>query len=192
MTEQAKPIPKDGELLIKVKAAAVNRIDIVHREKNLGYMDNPILGVEVAGTVEEVGTGAGFKVGTRVMGLVNGSGYAEYVVMPADRAMVIPEHLSFEEAAAIPEVFLTAYQTLFWIGKLRADENVLIHAGGSGVGTAAIQLAKQIGQANVVTTASSQEKFDFCRSLGADVCKNYKEQNFDKEVLMPPKIKGLI
>lgn len=122
---------------------------------------------------------------------MNGGGYAEYVVMPADRAMVIPEHLSFEEAAAIPEVFLTAYQTLFWIGKLHADENALIHAGGSVVGTAAIQLAKQIGQANVVTTASSQEKLDFCRSLGADVCINYKEQNFDKEVLNATKNQGV-
>ncbi|RHW41951.1 NAD(P)H-quinone oxidoreductase [Neobacillus notoginsengisoli] len=184
ITEHAKPEPKDGEILIKVKASAVNRTDIINREKSLGYLDNPILGVEVAGTVEKVGPGSEIEVGTRVMGLVNGGGYAEYVVMPADRAMMIPNHhLSFEEAAAIPEVFLTAYQTLFWIGQLRANETVLIHAGGSGVGTAAIQLAKQIGQANVITTAGSEEKLDFCRSLGADVCINYKEQNFDEEIL---------
>lgn len=182
ITEHPIPEPKDGEILIKVKAAAVNRTDIINREKNL-YLDNPILGVEVAGTVEKVGAGAGVKVGTPVMGLVNGGGYAEYVVMPADRAMLIPEHLSFEEAAAIPEVFITAYQTLFWIGQLRANETVLIHAGGSGVGTAAIQLAKQIGQANVITTAGSEEKLDFCRSFGADVCINYKEKNFDEEIL---------
>lgn len=191
ITEHAKPDPKDGEILIKVKASAVNRTDIINRESSLGYLDNPILGVEVAGTVEKVGTGSEIEVGTRVMGLVNGGGYAEYVVMPADRAMVIPEQLSFEEAAAIPEVFLTAYQTLFWIGQLRANENVLIHAGGSGVGTAAIQLAKQIGQANVITTAGSEEKLNFCRSLGADICINYKEQNFDEEILNITKNQGV-
>lgn len=181
--EQPKPEPKDGELLIKVKAAAINRTDIINRKSSSGYLDNPILGVEVAGTVEEAGLGAEMEPGTHVMGLVNGGGYAEYVVMPAERAMVIPENLSFEEAAAIPEVFLTAYQTLFWIGQLHAEETVLIHAGGSGVGTAAIQLAKQIGQANVITTAGSKKKLDFCQSLGADHGINYKEQNFDEEVL---------
>ncbi|MEQ6378281.1 NAD(P)H-quinone oxidoreductase [Bacillaceae bacterium S4-13-58] len=189
--EYVKPIPKDGELLIKVKAAAVNRTDIVNRESSSGYLNNLILGVEVAGTVEKAGAGAKTAVGTNVMGLVNGGGYAEYVVMPDDRAMVIPENLSFEEAAAIPEVFLTAYQTLFWIGQLREGKNVLIHAGGSGVGTAAIQLAKQIGQANVITTAGSKEKLDFCRSLGADACINYKEQNFDEEVLNTTKNQGV-
>lgn len=111
--------------------------------------------------------------------------------MPADRAMVIPEQLSFVEAAAIPEVFLTAYQTLFWIGQLRANETVLIYAGGSGVGTAAIQLARQLGQANVITTAGSEEKLDFCQSLGADFCINYKEQNFDKEILKITKNQGV-
>lgn len=189
--DHVKPDPKDGELLIKVKAAAVNRTDIVSRESSSGYLENPILGVEVAGTVEKTGAGVEIEAGTHVMGLVNGGGYAEYAVMPAKRAMVIPENLSFEEAAAIPEVFLTAYQTLFWIGQLHADENVLVHAGGSGVGTAAIQLAKQIGQANVMTTAGSKEKLDFCQSLGADVCINYKEQNFDEEVLQVTNNQGV-
>jgi len=180
--EQPKPEPKKGELLIKVKAAAINRTDIINRKSSSGYLDNPILGVEVAGIVEQAGAGTNMEAGTRVMGLVNGGGYAEYAVMPADRTMVIPENLSFEEAAAIPEVFLTAYQTLFWLGQFRAKETVLIHAGGSGVGTAAIQLAKQVGQADVITTAGSKEKLDCCSSLGADYCINYKEQNFDEEV----------
>ncbi|MDY0404199.1 NAD(P)H-quinone oxidoreductase [Virgibacillus sp. 179-BFC.A HS] len=191
ITEHAIPTPKDKELLIRVKAAAVNRTDIVNRQSKSGYLQNPILGVEVAGTVEKAGPGAQIAVGTHVMGLVNGGGYAEYAVMPDDRAMVIPENLSFEEAAAIPEVFLTAYQTLFWIGQLQAGENVLIHAGGSGVGTAAIQLAKQIGQANVITTAGSKKKLDFCQSLGADVCINYKEQQFDEEVLYATQNQGV-
>ncbi|MGE7667619.1 NAD(P)H-quinone oxidoreductase [Ureibacillus composti] len=183
VVDYEKPTPKDGELLIKVMAAAVNRTDIVNRQKSSGYLKNPILGVEVAGIVESAGAGTKTSVGTRVMGLVNGGGYAEYVVMPDDRAIEIPENLSFEEAAAIPEVFLTAYQTLFWIGQLRASETVLIHTGGSGVGTAAIQLAKQLGQAKVITTAGSNEKLEVCHSLGADVCINYKEQNFDEDVL---------
>src|SRR5699024_5233334 len=124
------------------------------------------LGVEVAGIVEAAGTEANIAPGTRVMGLVNGGGYAEYAVMPADRAMIIPEHLSFMEAAAIPEVFLTAYQTLFWLGQLSKNETVMIHAGASGVGTAAIQLAKQLKLAKIVTTAGSDTKLEICAALG--------------------------
>lgn len=183
LKEYDKPQPQAGELLIKVGAAAVNRTDIITRENGSGPIKSPILGVEVAGVVEEAGEGSHIEAGTRVMGLVHGGGYAEYAIMPDKWAMEIPDGLSFEEAVAIPEVFLTAYQTLFWIGQLKADETVLIHAGGSGVGTAAIQLAKQLGQAKVITTAGSQEKLNFCKSLGADVTINYKEQNFDEEVL---------
>ncbi|NAP00904.1 alcohol dehydrogenase catalytic domain-containing protein, partial [Halomonas sp. MG34] len=139
--EVSKPSPGKGELLIKVKAAAINRTDIISREGKSGYMKNPILGVEVAGEVVDGGEEATVPLGTRVMGLVNGGGYAEYAVMPTDRAMIVPDSLSYEEAAAIPEVFLTAFQTLFWLGELSDKETVLIHAGGSGVGTAAIQLA---------------------------------------------------
>lgn len=186
-----KPVPKDDELLIKVKAAAVNRTDIMNRESEFGYLQHPILGVEVSGIVEQAGKYAKVAVGTKVMGLVNGGGYAEYVVMPEANAMMIPENLSFEEAAAIPEVFLTAYQTLFWLGQLQQDEHVLIHAGGSGVGTAAIQLAKQLGQANVITTAGSEEKLDFCQSLGADTYINYKKSSFDEEVLNVTKQQGV-
>ncbi|SDJ80490.1 NAD(P)H-quinone oxidoreductase [Sediminibacillus albus] len=181
--EREKPEPKPGELLIKVKAAAINRTDIINREAKSGYLDLPILGIEVAGIVEVANTDTKIPAGTRVMGLVNGGGYAEYAVMPADRAMVIPDSLSYKQAAAIPEVFLTAYQTLFWLGELKENETALIHAGGSGVGTAAIQLAKQLAGARVITTAGSQEKLDFCRSLGADVEINYKEQDFDEKVL---------
>lgn len=183
ITDHCIPVPKENEVLVKVQAAAVNRTDIINRESQGGYVSTPILGVEIAGIVEEAGSKAKIKKGTRVMGLVDGGGYAEYAVMASDRAMIIPEKFSFEEAAAIPEVFLTAYQTLFEIGKLTADETVLIHAGGSGVGTAAIQLAKQLGKAKVIVTAGSEEKLAFCRRLGADICINYKEQNFDEEVL---------
>lgn len=191
IVDYEKPVCKDGELLIKVKAAAVNRTDIVNRQSSSGYLKKPILGIEVAGIVENTGPNINIPIGTRVMGLVNGGGYAEYAVMPAERAMIIPENLSFEEAAAIPEVFLTAYQTLFWLGQLSKDETVLIHAGGSGVGTAAIQLAKQLGQAKVITTAGTTEKLDICASLGADICVNYKEKNFDEEVLNITKNQGV-
>ncbi|KJB85010.1 NADPH:quinone oxidoreductase [Paenibacillus sp. E194] len=183
ITNLPSPQPQAGELLIEVHAAAVNRTDIVMREGKAGYATNPILGVEVAGTVIEVNGESTFKVGDRVMGLVNGGGYAEYAVMPMDRAIPIPDSFSFAEAAAIPEVFLTAHQTLYWIGKLQQGETVLIHAGASGVGTAAIQLAKQISKATVIVTAGSAKKLDFCRELGADVLINYKEQSFDEEVL---------
>ncbi len=186
-----KPTLQEGELLIKVKASAINRSDIVAREGKSGYLSNPILGIEVSGEVVEVGLGVNIEVGTRVMGLVNGGGYAEYVVMPADRAMKVPDKLSFEEAAAIPEVFLTAYQTLFWLGELTDQDTVLIHAGGSGLGTAAIQLAKQMTEAKIITTAGSQDKLDFCRSLGADICINYKEQSFEEEVLKATNNQGV-
>ncbi|WP_057914898.1 NAD(P)H-quinone oxidoreductase [Peribacillus muralis] len=179
----SKPKLENGEILIKVNASAINRTDIVSREGKSGYMANPILGIEVSGEVVEKGAGANIDLGTRVMGLVNGGGYAEYAVMPADRAMKIPDNLTFEEAAAIPEVFLTAYQTLFWLGELTDEDTVLIHAGGSGVGTAAIQLAKKLTKAKIITTAGSKEKLDFCRALGADICINYKEQSFEEEVL---------
>jgi tumor protein p53-inducible protein 3 len=183
LTDLPMPMLSHGDLLIKVQAAAVNRTDIVTREGKAGYAENKILGVEVAGIVENTSGTSHFTIGDRVMGLVNGGGYAEYAVMPANRAIKIPDTFSFEEAAAIPEVFLTAYQTLYWIGKLKRNETVLIHAGASGVGTAAIQLAKQISDAKVIVTAGSEKKLAFCKQLGADTLINYRKQSFDEEVL---------
>lgn len=183
-SEIADPILKEDDLLVEVHAAGVNRTDILNREGFSSYATSKVLGVEVAGVVVEVkGEDNGFSIGDRVMGLVDGGGYAEYVTLPADRAMRIPPSFTFEQAAAIPEVFLTAYQTLFWHGKLSKKETVLIHAGGSGVGTAAIQLAKKLVDAKVMVTAGSQEKLNFCRQLGADILINYKEQSFEEEVL---------
>lgn|SRR5699024_10831223 len=190
LTNIPEPEAKQDELLIKVSHAAVNRTDIVTRKGQAGYAANPVLGVEVAGTVVETNGNQPFSEGDRVMGLVNGGGYAEYAVMPASRAMMIPESLPLSEAAAIPEVFLTAYQTLYWIGKLQKQETVLIHAGASGVGTAAIQLAKQLSDANVIVTAGSERKLNFCQELGADVLINYKRQSFDEEVLKATDGKG--
>lgn len=191
LAEVEKPAIRAGGLLVEVHAAGVNRTDIMTRDNPQGYGSGRRLGIEVAGVVTEVADDvAGFKVGDRVMGLVDQGGYAEYAVIPAERAMPIPQSFSFEQAAAVAEVFLTAYQTLFWHGKLAQQETVLIHAGGSGVGTAAIQLAKQLMQAKVIVTAGSAEKLDFCRELGADVLINYKEQSFDEEVLKATDGKG--
>lgn len=190
-TEVPEPKLAAADLLIEVHATAVNRTDILNREGKLGYVENPIIGVEVAGVVADPNGHKEFKQGDRVMGLVNGGGYAEKVAMPADRAMKIPEVLSFEEAAAIPEVFLTAFQTLYWIGKLKKDETVLIHAGGSGVGTAAIQLAKMLSNAKILVTAGSEEKLAYCSKLGADTMINYKEQDFAEEVLQATNGKGV-
>ncbi|MGM9903272.1 MAG: NAD(P)H-quinone oxidoreductase [Enterococcus sp.] len=177
------PVPQKGELLIKVHTAAVNRTDIMRRENQELQPPYPILGVEVAGEVIENASGRSeFSKGTRVYGLVNLGGYAEYAVMPADRAILLPESVDYIAAAGIAEVFLTAYQTLYWLGNLQKEETVLIHAGASGVGTSAIQLAKQLSQAKVIVTAGSEEKLAFCKELGADEGINYKTQDFAKEI----------
>lgn len=175
------PEAQEGELLVEVKAVGVNRLDINHREA----MDKDgILGVEMSGrVVENKSNDKRFEKGTHVAGIVSSGAYAEYVTIPAGQAMVVPEELSFAEAAAIPEVFLTAYQTLFWLGDLKEGETVLIHAGGSGVGTAAVQLAKKLADAHVITTAGQEEKLDVTYSLGADLAVNYKEEDFTEHVL---------
>lgn len=191
---QERPVPslEEGELLIKVQASAINRTDTLTRENKQLSKPYPILGVEVAGIVVDSNLAdEKIAIGTRVAGLVNHGGYAEYVAMPADRVFHMPDTMSFEEAAAIPEVFLTAYQTLYWLGKLKQGETVLIHAGASGVGTAAIQLAKKMTKANVIVTAGSEEKLEFCKELGADKGINYKKEDFAKEVLDYTQNKGV-
>lgn len=182
--ERPVPTPGENEILIEVKAAGINRTDILTRENKGLSKPYPILGVEVSGVVKEAAAShPELKPGTRVTGLVNRGGYAEYVTMPADRAMVLPDAISFEEAAGISEVFLTAYQTLYWLGELKEKESVLIHAGGSGVGTAAIQLARQLSDAHIFTTAGKAEKLRTTKELGADVAINYKEEQFEERVL---------
>jgi putative PIG3 family NAD(P)H quinone oxidoreductase len=121
------------------------------------------------------------KNGDKVFALLPGGGYAEYTTIPEDMAMPIPHNISFEEAAAIPEAFLTAYQALIWLGNLQEGHSVLIHAGASGVGTAAIQLVKYCGSRAIIT-AGSQSKLDFCQQLGAEITINYNEGNFTQKV----------
>ncbi|KAI9321509.1 hypothetical protein BX666DRAFT_1902949 [Dichotomocladium elegans] len=138
-----------------------------------------ILGVEVSGIVESIGKNVTkFKAGDAVFGLMGGGGYAEYAVMEEGLAMPKPANLSFEQAAAIPETWFTAYQALFFVGNLQTGEDVLIHAGASGVGIAAIQLAKNAGAKRIFITAGTDEKVAFCKSLGATHGINYKTQDW--------------
>lgn len=179
------PEPVADELLIKVDSTAVNRLDILTRERRNQKEPYPILGIEASGVVVKATADyPNLPVGTRVAGLVKQGGYAEYAVMPAGQAIVLPNAMSFIDGAAIPEVFLTAYQTMFWLGKLKRGETILIHAAGSGVGTAAIQLAtRKIGDAKIIATAGSERKLEMARELGAHVTINYKEEDFAERVL---------
>ncbi len=181
------PMPEigDSDLLVRIKATALNRADILQRR---GLYPPPpgaseIIGLEMAGTVVSCGKHCQkFQPGDRVFGLLPGGGYAEYAAIPEGMAMPIPENLSFEEAAAIPEAFLTAFQALRWLGGFRQGHIVLIHAGASGVGTAAIQLVRE-GKGRAIVTAGSEAKLEACRSLGATEAFNYKQGPFADKVL---------
>jgi tumor protein p53-inducible protein 3 len=184
LTEVPDPTPRPEQLLVRVRASALNRADTLQRRGQypppLGESD--ILGLELAGEVEAVGTMTqGFRVGDRVFGLVGGGGYAEKAVIDYRMAMPIPANWSFVEAAAVPEVFFTANETLFTLGQLAPGETVLIHAGASGVGTAGIQMAHHIG-ARVFATAGSPEKVERITALGAEVGINYKTEDFAARV----------
>lgn len=176
----ADPVPGADQILVRVRATALNRADTLQRQ---GLYPPPpgesdVLGLELAGEVEAVGSAVrNVHVGDRVFGLVGGGGYAEKAVLDARMAMSVPSGWSFAEAAAVPEVFFTAQETLFTLAQLRAGETVLIHAGASGVGTAGIQMARETG-ANVLVTAGSAEKIACCIELGAAAGCNYKERGF--------------
>lgn len=179
------PAPAQGEVLVRVKAAGVNRPDVLQR---LGLYPpppdaNPNLGLEVSGVV--VGLGEGVPqafLNKAVMALCNGGGYAEYVCVPAAQCMEIPAGLSFVEAASLPEVYMTVWQNLFMKGGAKSGQRVLIHGGSSGIGSAAIQLCKRHGL-HVFVTVGSQQKADFCLGLGADRAYLYKNQDWEQLVL---------
>ncbi len=177
--EAPDPQPAADELLIRVRATALNRADLLQRRGAYPPPPDasPILGLEAAGEVVYAPEGAPFAIGERVMAVVTGGGYAEYARVPVGMAMRVPPAFTWEQAAALPEVFLTAYLNLFTLGGLQAGESVLIHAGGSGVGTAAIQLAREAG-ARVFATAGTPEKLAKCRELGAQLAINYKHEAF--------------
>ncbi len=169
-----------GALRLRVAATAVNRADLLQRQ---GLYPPPpgaseILGLECAGEVLEVGRGAsGWRAGDRAMALLPGGGYAEEVVVDAGSALRVPERLSLEEAAAVPEVFLTVFLNVFELGALPDGGAALVHGGGSGIGTAAIQLVKAAG-GRIAVTAGSEDKCGRCRELGADLAVCYRDGDF--------------
>ncbi|NRB62569.1 MAG: NAD(P)H-quinone oxidoreductase [Saprospiraceae bacterium] len=188
------PDPEVGEedVLIEVAATALNRADIMQRQ---GLYPppagaSPILGLEVSGVIIQVGNQVSkWKIGDRVCALLAGGGYAERVSVHQGHVLPVPDHMDLLQAAAIPEVFLTAYQALVELGRLAQGEHLLVHAGASGVGTAAIQLAKKI-KAHITVTAS-KGKHDLCLSLGAHVAIDYKNEDFLEQSLAITKQQGM-
>lgn len=179
--EKERPTIGEHDILIKVKAAGVNRPDVIQRK---GYYPAPkgepqdILGLEVAGIVEEIGSAVTqWQVGDEVFSLIGGGGYAEYVRVDEFLALPKPQNLSFVEAASMPETLYTVWSNVFQRGQLQKGENFLVHGGSSGIGITAIQLAKIVG-ANVYTTVGNAEKQEAVKALGASIAINYKEEDF--------------
>ena len=182
--ERPTPEPRDGEVLIKVAAAGLNRADILQRSGSYpppaGAPAWP--GLEVSGTIESAGRDVDeFKHGDRVCALLQGGGYAEYCVAPAGQVLPLPAGVELIQGAALAESFFTVWSNVFMFGKLRRGETFLVHGGTSGIGVTAIQLAHQLG-AVVYATAGSDEKCRFCESLGAARAFNYRNQDFVSEI----------
>jgi NADPH2:quinone reductase len=180
LRERAMPSPREGEVLIRVAAAGVNRPDILQRRGLYppppGASDVP--GLEVAGHVVAVGTDVqGFREGDAVLALVSGGGYAEYCVAPAPQCLPVPKGLDLVSAAAMPETFFTVWTNVFERGRLRAGETLLVHGGASGIGTTAIQMARAFG-ARVLATAGSARKCAACRDLGAEAAFDRTREDF--------------
>lgn len=179
-TSRPVPEPAPGEVLLRVAAAGINGPDVYQREGLYpappGVTDIP--GLEVAGTVVALGEGVEqWKAGDRVCALTAGGGYAEYCVAPAPQCLPIPEGLDPVEAAALPETFFTVWTNVFERARLQAGESLLVHGGGGGIGTTAIQVASALG-ARVLATEGDAEKCAICERLGAERAINYAEQDF--------------
>lgn len=178
--QRSVPEPGEGEVLVRVRAAGVNRPDVLQR---LGQYAPPpgasdIPGLEIAGDIVAVGSGVKrFKTGDQVVALLAGGGYAEYAAVHETNALPLPSGYGYIEAAAIPETFFTVWHNVFERGGLKKGETFLVHGGSSGIGTTAIQLAKAFG-ATVIATAGSKEKCDACLKLGADRAVNYRDEDF--------------
>ncbi len=179
------PRPRRGEVLIRVAYAGVNRPDCLQRAG--GYPPpadaSPVIGLEVAGTIVALGEGVDeWRPGEVVCALTPGGGYAEYCTTPAAHCLPLPRGLSLLEAASLPENYFTVWHNVFERGALREGETLLVHGGSSGIGLAAIQLAKAFG-ASVITTVGSADKAAYCRGMGADHALNYREQDFVVEIV---------
>ncbi|MCB5179870.1 NAD(P)H-quinone oxidoreductase [Streptomyces antimicrobicus] len=174
------PVPGEGEVLVEVTAAAVNRADVLQRQ---GFYDpppgtSPYPGLECSGRIAALGPGvSGWAVGDEVCALLTGGGYAQKVAVPAGQLLPVPKGVDLATAAALPEVVCTVWSNLFLVAHLRPGETVLVHGGSSGIGTMAIQLAKAVG-AKVAVTAGGPEKLARCKELGADILIDYREQDF--------------
>jgi len=184
VAETQLPVPKRGDVLIRVAYAGVNRPDCLQRAG--GYPPppdaSPIIGLEVSGTIVALGEGVdAWRVGDVVCALTPGGGYAEYCTAPAAYCLPLPHGLSLLEAASLPENYFTVWHNVFERGRLQEGETLLVHGGSSGIGLSAIQLAKAFG-ATVITTVGSAEKAAYCRGIGADHAINYRERDFAAEV----------
>ena len=184
LSDVETPRPREGEVLVRVAAAGVNRADSMQRQ---GFYPPPkgeseVPGLEVSGTVAELGDGVeGWSVGDEVCALLAGGGYAEHVRVPVGQLLPVPAGVPLVDAAGLPEVACTVWSNVFLTANLQPGEVFLVHGGSSGIGTMAIQLAKAVG-ATVATTAGSAAKLDACRDLGADVLVNYREEDFVERV----------
>jgi putative PIG3 family NAD(P)H quinone oxidoreductase len=184
-TEVPDPVPGPGEVIVDVAASAVNRADMMQRQGAYPPPPGaaPYPGLECSGTVAALGEGVtGWHPGDQVCALLSGGGYAEKVAVPAGQLLPVPKAITLVEAAALPETVCTVYANVFLGARLAKGETLLIHGGGSGIGTTAIQLGKHAG-AVVAVTAGSQEKLDACKLLGADILINYREDDFAERLL---------
>jgi len=179
ITFAEKPQPAPGQLRVRVLAAGINRADIVQREGHYPPPKgaSPVLGLEIAGIVDAVNGPSRFQEGDAVFGLLSGGGYAEYALIDSSAALPKPDLMSWAEAASLPEAWMTAWFNLVDIAAVQPGETVLIHAGASGVGAAAIQLASLLG-ARVIASAGSDDKRAYCRSLGAEVVIDSRQPGF--------------
>lgn len=184
LSELPKPAPAQHQVLIQVAAAGVNRPDLLQRQGAYPPPPgaSPILGLEVAGTIVEMGDEVkNFRAGDAVCALVTGGGYAEYCLASASCCLPIPDGFSLTEAAALPETFFTVWSNVFERGRLAPGETLLVHGGGSGIGTTAIQLAKAFGN-KVYVTAGSADKCQRCQALGANAAIDYRQQDFVESI----------
>ncbi len=179
--EAARPVAGPDQVLIKVAATSVNRPDIVQRQGNYAPPEgeSPILGLEVAGTVESMGANvSNWCRGDRVMALIGGGGYAEYALAHQHHAMAIPDNMGFEAAACVCETYITAYLNVFMLGGLQDSQRVLLHGGGGGVNTAAIQLCRALVPETEIFVTASTRKLDRVAALGAHRVIDYTQEDF--------------
>lgn len=184
LQETPKPTPEKNQILIKVKAAGINRSDVITREDIETYGKSSsqtiIPGLEVSGIIEEIGAEVkDKKIGDKVCALIPDGGYAEYVSVDSSHCLRIPDGVSLEDAAGIPETVFTVWFNVFMMGKLQSGEKLLIHGGTSGIGTMGLQIAKAWG-CETYSTAGTAEKVDFLKKMGVDHVINYKEQAFEE------------